>query len=415
MKTEKYIYLTIVKIFLWGIEENMNKNIVKILEASVIIFIVIISSSAVGTCVDSGKNYLKLLTHSEKTEGLPYEGHLRIYVVEPVSRWIHNDGNPYHFGFLDFAFDDTLSIEYQDTYEDRIVWDGNDAGYGDIQEDNIMVIAVVFNPERHQGYAYPPSTNPFDAYYVDAAAAATPGNTGNNTVNENFTHTVFCEEATAPWCGYCVYARDALQNIYESHDYPFYFVALIADVGNEAAEQRLFEDYNLYGFPTCFFDGGYKTVIGGYPGVENTYRNEIENCGQRDVHELNLTVSLEWLGNGAIQIHISITNNEVIDKPIVEIENIKGGFGVTATIKNTGTKEATDVEWSMSIKGGILGLINISTNGVIDALPVNESRIIKTGSPLFGLGKITITVTADEKEKTVNGFILLFLIIIPHI
>jgi hypothetical protein len=30
-----------------------------------------------------------------------------------------------------------------------------------------MVIAAVFNDEWNQGYSYPPSENPFDAYYVD--------------------------------------------------------------------------------------------------------------------------------------------------------------------------------------------------------------------------------------------------------
>jgi len=33
--------------------------------------------------------------------------------------------------------------------------------YGDIEKDNIMVIASVFNGEKHTGYAYPPDKKPF--------------------------------------------------------------------------------------------------------------------------------------------------------------------------------------------------------------------------------------------------------------
>ena len=79
-----------------------------------------------------------------------------------------------------------------------------------------MVVAAVFNSMKNVGYSKPPSGNPFDAFYIDAAAGATPGDPGSNQVTEEFTHTVFLEEGTASWCGPCVYAKDALHAIYES-------------------------------------------------------------------------------------------------------------------------------------------------------------------------------------------------------
>jgi len=157
----------------------------------------------------------------------PYTGQLRIYVVEPESRWDNKDGDPYHYGFLDFAVDETLSIEYQDTYTNQVTWDASDAGYSNVRENNVIVIATVFNPEVNKGYANPPTKNPFDAHYVDAAAGAEPGETGYNTVNEDFTHTVFVEEATAQYCPYCPAMAEALNSVYESEDYPFYFVCLL--------------------------------------------------------------------------------------------------------------------------------------------------------------------------------------------
>jgi len=182
----------------------------------------------------------------------PYTGHLRVYVVEPVSRWKNNNGEPYHFGFLDFAFNDDISIDPQDTLQKSITWEG------DVTEENVMVIAVVSNSEEHQEYASPPSDKPFKAYYTDAAAAATPGNTGYNMVTTGFTHTVFVEEVTATWCSYCPAMDNALYNIYKSGDYPWYYVALVYDMNSQAESRR--NDYNISGIPTAFFDGG-STVM----------------------------------------------------------------------------------------------------------------------------------------------------------
>jgi len=104
-----------------------------------------------------------------------YTGTLRVYIVEPTSRWNDHDGDPYHFGFLDYAFVGNLSTPYGETQVENITWNPSDAGYNDVNENNIMAIAAVFNPKVHQGHADPPFGNPFDAYHVDAAAAAMPG------------------------------------------------------------------------------------------------------------------------------------------------------------------------------------------------------------------------------------------------
>ena len=134
---------------------------------------------------------------------LGYTGKLKIYVVEPVSRWNNYDGEPYGFGFLDFAYDGSLNIEYMETSQVEVEWDPAEAGYSGVSEDNIMAIAAVFNPVPQEGHAYPPFRNPFDAYYVDACAAARPGEKGVNERGDNVTHTVLIETGTATWCPYC--------------------------------------------------------------------------------------------------------------------------------------------------------------------------------------------------------------------
>ena len=139
-------------------------------------------------------------------------------------------------------------------------------------------------------------------------AGMRPGITGQNMKTENFTHTVFIDQATATYCQFCPSAANALKDIYDSQDYPFYYVALVGDK-NDIAYERLKNDYNLYAYPTIFMDDGYKTKVGGGYS-ENSYRISIESCGLREVHDLDLTLSVEWKGDNTIEINVNITNNE---------------------------------------------------------------------------------------------------------
>ena len=281
---------------------NKKKNL-KIFIVTVSIIILLSNFSALGI---QTKKIIQI-DPSKKIDPRPYDGQLRVYIVEPVSRWNDYDGNPYHFGFLDFAMDETLSIGYLETYDKQMTWDAHTVGYDSIQNDNIMVIAAVFNPAIFKKYSYPPSKNPFDAHYVDAAAAAKPGEIGFNFKNETFTHTIFCEEATATWCHYCPASSVALMTVYDTYNFPFYFVAMIADKV-PITYSYLKNKYNLYGYPTCYFDGGYKIAVGST--TANSCKNNVISSGKRNSHDLNLSLSLEWIGNGIIDIGVEITSNE---------------------------------------------------------------------------------------------------------
>lgn len=294
----------------------MKKNrISKIIGASVITILLVSTFSALGINVKNNET----LRSEPSFPITSYGGQLRVYVVEPVSRWDDYDGNPYHYGFLDLAIDEILSIEYNDSYNKQVTWDAQQAGYDNVEEENIMVIAAIFNPKGNIKYSYPPNSNPFIAHYVDAAAAATPGTTGENTVTENFTHTVFVEEGTGTWCKYCPIASENLYTIFNTSDYPFYFVALIEDMAQKAAD-RLTKDYNILGYPTCYFDGGYEVEFGA--SDVPTFRNLIESSGARDVHEFDLSISLVWAGSGVLDIDVTITNNEKTSSQNQEINSL---------------------------------------------------------------------------------------------
>jgi hypothetical protein len=116
------------------------------------------------------------VTNNEATD---YDGHIRVYVTEIVSSmgWTDSQGHLYTYAFLDYAFNQDISVGAGKSWRDSVAWNGslyNDGyghNFGGITPENIMVIAGVFNAQWHQGYADPPSGHPFDAYYVDQAAA----------------------------------------------------------------------------------------------------------------------------------------------------------------------------------------------------------------------------------------------------
>ena len=291
---------------------------------------------------DSQRNEIQIENQDElqmeKTTSPGYTGHLRVYIVEPVSRWNNYDGEPYHYGFLGFAFNENISIEQESTFQESITWNG------EVTESNVLVIAVISNSHQNTGYANPPRRYPFVAYYTDATAAATPGSTGYNTVTTNFTHTVFVEEATATWCPYCPAMANALHTAFETGEYPFYFVAMVDDKNEEAAN-RLRNEYNIYGFPSAFVDGGYRVIVGGYDNP-NTYINLIKASGMRKVPDLNLSVSVTYTGNGGLQIGVNITSNNLPPaKPETPSGESKGGIDIDYNFTTSTTDPNNDTLW----------------------------------------------------------------------
>ena len=77
------------------------------------------------------------------------------------------------------------------------------------------------------------------------------------------------------------------------------------------AQNRLIE-YNAYWVPIVYFDGGYGIEIGSY-GVQKTknlYIQQIESCGVRDVEDVDAEVSVQWLGNAAMRVSVTVENHE---------------------------------------------------------------------------------------------------------
>ena len=109
-------------------------------------------------------------------EDSSYDGRIRVYITEKVSsmNWKDTGGSLYTYAFLDWAFNKPISIPSDDSWSDTMTWDGSSVGFPSVTPENTWVIAAVFNDEPHQGYSYPPSSNPFTAYYPDAVVGTGP-------------------------------------------------------------------------------------------------------------------------------------------------------------------------------------------------------------------------------------------------
>ncbi|MBN1280120.1 MAG: hypothetical protein JXA00_00555 [Candidatus Thermoplasmatota archaeon] len=95
-----------------------------------------------------------------------------------------------------------------------------------------------------------------------------------------------------------------------------------------------------------------------------------------------------------------------IQKPSNLIITITGGLGVSATIKNNGTEDLTGVAWSIDLEGGLI-IIGKTKSGTVD-IPTGEEATVK--SFVLGLGKPTITVTADDATATATGTVFLIFV-----
>jgi len=169
-----------------------------------------------------------------------------------------------------------------------------------------------------------------------------------------FTHNVFGEFGTATWCGYCKYAHTALKNIYADEDLSFYYTSMVGDK-NKNAYDRIKEDYNLYGYPTIWWDGGFIVNVGAgsTEGAEATYNTSINSCGNRGVNDISITTNVEWLGpvnpdpsDGETEIPIekclSWTNSEM--KISVSVTN-NGGNTYGGTLRTYVTEVVSSMNW----------------------------------------------------------------------
>ncbi len=96
----------------------------------------------------------------DNNESTQYDGHLHVYVTEVNSSyWVDYYHLPYTMAFLDYAWNEDIEISAGGSWEDSMEWDGCDYDNGledeeyilfdDVYQDNVMVVATVFDSDTN--------------------------------------------------------------------------------------------------------------------------------------------------------------------------------------------------------------------------------------------------------------------------
>lgn len=307
-----------------------------------------------------GDAELKVTVNVKNNEGSSFSGHLHAYITEIVSRWYDNNGKKYHFSMIGYAFNKNINIDAGDTWSETAIWDGDSHGYGNIQEDNIMIVASVFDPNTK---------------YVDETAAAIPGASSppdtpdkpdgpdEGIAGEEYE---FSSSSTDPDGDHIYYMFDWGDGSYSGWIGPF-------DSGQTVTTSRSWSLEGLYNVRVKAKD---------------------DNGSSETPWSLPLTV-------------------DIVGGPRLDVDSIDGGlFSINALIKNTGGLDANDISWSINLEGG--AIIGKESSGERMSIPAGEEKKIKSGI-IFGLGatKITVSVSITDGPsdvRTKRGTVFLFFI-----
>lgn len=160
-----------------------------------------------------------------------------------------------------------------------------------------------------------PRKNPVTPVEINfAPSEPTSSPSDNNNSNENREHNgetvhhVFIEEGTATWCPNCPEVAEILHELYESEEYPLYYVSLVDDK-NSKAQTRLSNHYNIYGYPTTYIDGGYDVIMG--TKDKSVFRNRISKAAERSVPAVRINLTAAWNSSKKqIKTETTLTNDE---------------------------------------------------------------------------------------------------------
>lgn len=115
---------------------------------------------------------------------------------------------------------------------------------------------------------------------------------------------------------------------------------------------------------------------------------------------------------------ILLTVPQFVPKTTLAIENIGYGSRITAEIKNTGNFSAENIQWKITVAGGMRGGINVVSNGTIAKLKRNgddhENTATVASGSFRGFGLVNITMTASTNDanpksvsRSMKGFVIL--------
>jgi hypothetical protein len=73
-------------------------------------------------------------------------------------------------------------------------------------------------------------------------------------------------------------------------------------------------------------------------------------------------------------------------------------MGIKADISSIGVNDANNVQWSITVTGGLLKKVNKTATGTVATLAAGASTPISLGT-FIGFGKINIAITAKAQNS----------------
>ena len=122
----------------------------------------------------------------------------------------------------------------------------------------------------------------------------------------------------------------------------------------------------------------------------------------------NPSMRYSWEEPGIYEVKVKAKNNFddesnwseplTVNISSLAVTSITGGFGITATIQNKGNLSASDIDWTMTIDGGLFMIIK-KKSGTINSIGSGEIKEIKMMPLGVGIGLKSdfpiLTVTAQ--------------------
>jgi hypothetical protein len=409
------------------------------------------------TVLLAGKAKIKITIAIENNEEFQYNGYIRTFITEIVSRYNTSLGDPFHFGFLDFAFDKSISINSGEIYTENIIWNGKEHedthgdDFGDIKANNIQVLLTIYN--NSNGYVdetiiaqipnNPPNkpNEPFPQNgAVDVKANVDLNWNCTDPDGDELTYDVYLGNTTPPQ----LVVSNLSDTFYDPGFLDFettYFWKIVADDNRGGLnESPLWSFTTKPNYPPETPGEPFGPVKGNagekLEYVTSTYDPDGDdlfylfdwgngnNSGWVGPFKSNeiANASYIWSEGGDYKIKVKARDIYGVESnwsqnlsiqivaPIIEIGDISGGlFRVNAVIKNVGDGEATNVNWDINLTSGLI-LIGRQTSCKLESiLPEEESIIIS--KIFFGIGKIEIVINAQVKygksdTKSIEAFLL---------
>jgi len=146
-----------------------------------------------------------------------------------------------------------------------------------------------------------------------------------------------------------------------------------------------------------------------------------DNQGEHGVWFLRNSWGPDWGENGYMRIEYGVCKIGYgacyVQYPARTLLEVSGGpFGVSVGFRNVGNRTTTEIKWNITMKGGILGMINSTINSTITSL--DPGVVVYKRLPYLGFGRVDISVNAIPKNagrvsKHVDGFLCGFMLFVP--